>query len=154
MQERGIKNFSTSFRKWIIVEIHHACRNPWESMNYILQVFFFADVDGLVDGNILFRILCNGLDMTFDPSQASHEEVKIVPATIMENNGNGLVLSQLKVALVVSRTSVLPCEVTMIPNLSQTSIVVNGFPSANPTGCRGIERSLFLFRNYHGLVLH
>ena len=46
-------------------------------------------------------------DMTFDPSQASHGNVKVIPTTVVKGNGDGFVFFQREVALVMSRTAVL-----------------------------------------------
>ena len=49
--------------------------------------------------------------------------------------------------------TVLTRKVAMIPNFPQSPITVDSLSSTYPTGCCGVERSLFLFRYCHGLGL-
>ena len=71
--------------------------------------------------------------MTFDPSQASHGNVKVIPTTVVKGNGDGFVFFQREVALVMSRTAVLARKVAVIAYLSQFPVAVDDSPSAYPT---------------------
>ena len=82
--------------------------------------------------------------MPVDPSQTSHEKVEVIPTSVVEGNGDGLVLFQREVAFVMGRTAVLARKVAVVPYLSPIQVTVDGLSSTNPTRRCDVQRGLLL----------